>query len=114
MTEKPEILFARLDMKEVLEKAEQLFAARKAEAEQENIGKDGKEEEVPVAPLEKRENFGHGIRHPQILHFLQNLIIGCRRQGFQVCVHTIRYSFVANYAAEIFIAHGDSPVYQIA
>lgn len=47
VTEKPEILFARLDMKEVLEKAEQLFAARKAEAEQENIGKDGKEEEVP-------------------------------------------------------------------
>lgn len=34
-------------MKEVLEKAEQLFAARKAEAEQENNGKDGKEEEVP-------------------------------------------------------------------
>ena len=47
VTEKPEILFARLDMKEVLEKAEQLFAARKAEAEQENIEKDGKEEEVP-------------------------------------------------------------------
>jgi methionyl-tRNA synthetase len=47
VTEKPEILFARLDMKEVLEKAEQLFAARKAEAEQENNGKDGKEEEVP-------------------------------------------------------------------
>lgn len=47
VTEKPEILFARLNMKEVLEKAEQLFAARKAEAEQENIGKDGKEEEVP-------------------------------------------------------------------
>ncbi len=47
VTEKPEILFARLDMKEVLEKAEQLFAARKAEAEQENNGKGGKEEEVP-------------------------------------------------------------------
>lgn len=47
VTEKPEILFARLDMKEVLEEAEQLFAARKAEAEQENNGKDGKEEEVP-------------------------------------------------------------------
>ena len=33
VTEKPEILFARLDAKEVLEKAEALFAERKAEAD---------------------------------------------------------------------------------
>lgn len=33
VTEKPEILFARLDVKEVLEKAEALFEARKAETE---------------------------------------------------------------------------------
>ena len=33
VTEKPEILFTRLDIKEVLEKAEALFEARKAEAE---------------------------------------------------------------------------------
>lgn len=37
VTEKPEILFARLDVKEVLEKAEALFAA-KAEANGENAG----------------------------------------------------------------------------
>ena len=41
VTDKPEILFARLDIKEVLEKAEALFAARKAEAE--------KQEEPEVA-----------------------------------------------------------------
>lgn len=34
VTEKPEILFARLDAKEVIEKAEALFASRKAETEQ--------------------------------------------------------------------------------
>ncbi len=41
VTDKPEILFARLDIKEVLEKAEALFAVRKAEAE--------KQEEPQVA-----------------------------------------------------------------
>ncbi len=33
VTEKPEILFARLDVKEIVEKAEAMFAARRAEAE---------------------------------------------------------------------------------
>ena len=33
VTDKPEILFARLDMKEVVEKADAMFAARRAEAE---------------------------------------------------------------------------------
>ena len=33
MTDQPEILFARLDAKEVVEKAEAMFAARKAETE---------------------------------------------------------------------------------
>ena len=41
VTDKPEILFARLDIKEVLEKAEAMFAARKADTE--------KEEEPEVA-----------------------------------------------------------------
>ena len=36
VTEKPEILFTRLDVKEVLEKAEKLFEERKAEAEKDN------------------------------------------------------------------------------
>ncbi len=43
VTEKPEILFARLDMKEVLEKAERLFDARKAEA-----GQDGNEKDAAL------------------------------------------------------------------
>ena len=38
VTEKPEILFARLDVKEVTEKAEAMFAARKAEAEAGSAG----------------------------------------------------------------------------
>lgn len=42
VTEKPEILFTRLDVKEVLEKAEALFEAKKAEAGKGD--KDGKEE----------------------------------------------------------------------
>jgi len=36
VTETPEILFARLDVKEITEKAETMFAARKAETESEN------------------------------------------------------------------------------
>jgi len=36
VTETPEILFARLDVKEITEKAEAMFAARKAETESEN------------------------------------------------------------------------------
>jgi len=42
VTEKPEILFARLDVKEILEKAEAMFAARRAEAE----AAEGKAEEA--------------------------------------------------------------------
>ncbi|MBO5293186.1 MAG: methionine--tRNA ligase [Lachnospiraceae bacterium] len=42
VTEKPEILFARLDVKEVVEKAEAMFAERKAQAE----SAAGKEEEA--------------------------------------------------------------------
>lgn len=44
VTEKPEILFTRLDIKEVLERAEALFAARKAEADKEQPGDNAEEE----------------------------------------------------------------------
>ena len=43
VTEKPEILFARLDVKEVTEKAEAMFAARKAEAEAGSAGEKAEE-----------------------------------------------------------------------
>lgn len=44
VTEKPEILFTRLDIKEVLERAEALFAARKAEADKEQPMDNAEEE----------------------------------------------------------------------
>ena len=44
MTEKPEILFSRLDVKEVLEKAEALFEARKAEGQK--TGQDAGKEDL--------------------------------------------------------------------
>ena len=51
MTEKPEILFARLDVKEVVEKAEAMFAARRTEtAEPEK-----EEEKEPVIDIEAKE-----------------------------------------------------------
>ncbi len=40
VVEKPEILFARLDMKEIVEKAEAMFAARRVEAEAQAAGKE--------------------------------------------------------------------------
>ncbi len=46
VTEKPEILFARLDVKEVVEKAEAMFAARKAEQEVADEGMEKTEENV--------------------------------------------------------------------
>lgn len=49
VTETPEILFARLDVKEVTEKAEAMFAARRAEAEA-----PVKEEQEPVIDVEKK------------------------------------------------------------
>ena len=44
VTEKPEILFSRLDVKEVLEKAEALFEARKAEGQK--TGQDARKEDL--------------------------------------------------------------------
>lgn len=50
VTEKPEILFARLDMKEVVEKADALFAARRAEAEKEAEAAVPDEEVIDLEP----------------------------------------------------------------
>ena len=53
MTDQPEILFARLDAKEVVEKAEAMFAARKAETEgpaEEEAG----EEQPAVIDIERK------------------------------------------------------------
>ncbi len=50
VTDKPEILFARLDAKEVVEKAEAMFAARKAEV----AAPEEKENEQSVIDIEKK------------------------------------------------------------
>ena len=50
VTEKPEILFARLDAKEVVEKAEAMFAARAAQ----NAAPEAKEDEQSVIDIEKK------------------------------------------------------------
>ena len=56
VTDKPEILFARLDIKEVVEKAEAMFAARKAAAlsEQEAL-----EEEENVIDIESKDEISY-------------------------------------------------------
>ena len=53
VTEKPEILFARLDVKEVVEKAEAMFAARRAENAPAEPEKE--EEKEPVIDIEAKE-----------------------------------------------------------
>ena len=50
VTETPEILFARMDIKEVLEKAEAMFAERRAQAGEPV----SKEEKEPVIDIEKK------------------------------------------------------------
>ncbi len=50
VTEKPEILFARLDMKEILEKAEAMFAEREEAPQQAGAGDSEGEDVVELAP----------------------------------------------------------------
>lgn len=52
MTDKPEILFARLDAKEVVEKAEAMFAARKAETE--GAGEEAQEDVSDVIDIDQK------------------------------------------------------------
>jgi len=48
VTEKPEILFARLDAKEVIEKAEAMFAARKQETEVKEVEPEVKDDVIDI------------------------------------------------------------------
>ena len=50
VTEKPEILFARLDVKEVVEKAEAMFASRSPEAEKEAEEAQTQEQGIDIEP----------------------------------------------------------------
>ena len=52
VTDKPEILFARLDAKEVVEKAEAMFAARKAETE--GAGEEAQEDASDVIDIDQK------------------------------------------------------------
>lgn len=54
VTEAPEILFARLDPKEIMPKVEEIQAAQKAEYEKEQ-GLSGEAEETPVIDIEAKE-----------------------------------------------------------
>lgn len=75
VTDKPEILFARLDAKEVVEKAEAMFAQRKAEAA--DAGSDAKEteEEVEVIDIEPKEEITYDLFDK--LQFQVGEIIAC-------------------------------------
>ncbi len=55
VTEKPEILFARLDMKEVMEKVEAMQAAQRAEAAAEAPAEEAPAEEAAVIDIEAKE-----------------------------------------------------------
>lgn len=60
VTEQPEILFARLDVKEVLERAEAMFAARRTEAEaSEDTGAECSEAAEEVMELEKKPEIAY-------------------------------------------------------
>ncbi len=53
VTEKPEILFARMDIKEVMEKVEEIQAAQKAEAEGEKYPEVEKKSEITIDDFDK-------------------------------------------------------------
>ena len=60
VTDAPEILFARLDAKEIVEKAEAMFAARRAEAEgAAGTGSDATENAEPVIDIEKKPEISY-------------------------------------------------------
>ncbi len=62
VTDKPEILFARLDVKEVVEKAEAMFAERKtAKEEAGKQGAEAKEEAADVIDIEPKEEITYDL-----------------------------------------------------
>lgn len=73
VTEKPEILFARLDVKEVTEKAEAMFAARKAEAEGDSAAEEKAEEAVIDIPKKDEISYDDFMK----MQFQVGEIIAC-------------------------------------
>ncbi|MDD6491654.1 MAG: methionine--tRNA ligase [Firmicutes bacterium] len=73
VTEKPEILFARLDAKEVVEKAEAMFAQRKAAAE--NAQVETEEEPAEVIDIESKEEITYDLFEK--MQFQVGEIIAC-------------------------------------
>ena len=61
VTEKPEILFARLDIKEVVEKAEAMFAQRKASAEEKAAAESKEEKKEAVIDIEPKEEITYDL-----------------------------------------------------
>ncbi len=59
VTDKPEILFARLDAKEIVEKAEAMFAARRAEAEATEGATEEAAEEAAVIDIEAKPEISY-------------------------------------------------------
>lgn len=73
VTEKPEILFARLDLKEVTQKAEAMFAKRKAAAEKENT--DETKEEEAVIDIDPKDEITYDLFEK--MQFQVGEIIAC-------------------------------------
>lgn len=73
VTEKPEILFARLDLKEVTQKAEAMFAKRKAVAEKENT--DETKEEEAVIDIDPKDEITYDLFEK--MQFQVGEIIAC-------------------------------------
>ena len=72
VTEKPEILFARLDVNEVVEKAEAMFEARRKEAQAEA---EPEQEELNVIDIEAKEEISYDVFAK--LQFQVGEIIAC-------------------------------------
>ena len=72
VTDKPEILFARLDAKEVVEKAEAMFAERRAAAEQ---GQSAEEEAANAIDIEPKEEITYDLFEK--MQFQVGEIIAC-------------------------------------
>ncbi|MDO4303310.1 MAG: methionine--tRNA ligase [Bacillota bacterium] len=75
VTDKPEILFARLDAREVVEKAEAMFAQRKAASEEAGGETKEAEEETEVIDIEPKEEITYDLFDK--LQFQVGEIIAC-------------------------------------
>ena len=86
VTETPEILFARLKVEEIVEKAEAMYAARRAEAEA------PVQEEAPaedVIDIEAKEEIEYGdFAKLQFLHHAASCFSSLHHTHFLSCVHS--------------------------